>query len=304
MRCDHRAGAAVPAPYGRTARADTVRTLRRCTFDATRSREVERASTVCTRRRWVRRGQTCSGALRGTIESSEARTDATARSDSEYELRARSGSHVARVTFRRPSERLRRPRARVAVGRRLSISRARALSSVAAMPAKRAKLDEMSAVDTSEDWLGVGLPSLVAFERRLRCDICSELFDRPVQVNGCAHTFCETCIRGALERSSKAACPVLGCANTNIGTSKSKLVPVPALADAASTWRLARDDLMSKLRTSERRSKRKSSEPTPALAEARPSKRSRKSEPVEEIIDSDDEIEIVEPSPSLRTCSR
>ena len=163
------------------------------------------------------------------------------------------------------------------------------------MPAKRPNVDEMSAVDTAEDWLGVGVPSLVAFERSLRCDICSELYERPVQVSGCAHTFCETCIRGALDRSTKAACPVLGCSNTNVSTSKSKLVAVPALADAASAWRIARDELMSKLRTAERRTKRKSAE-SASDAAARPSKRSRKSEPVEEIVDSDDEIEVVEPS--------
>ncbi|KAL6779326.1 hypothetical protein ACKKBG_A11880 [Auxenochlorella protothecoides x Auxenochlorella symbiontica] len=80
----------------------------------------------------------------------------------------------------------------------------------------------------------------------LRCSICYGIYDTPLMLRGCGHTFCASCIRGSLDFQEKAgqpACP--GCRHP---CDARDLLPCHSLREAADRYRRARGAILDLLR--------------------------------------------------------
>lgn len=90
------------------------------------------------------------------------------------------------------------------------------------------------------------------FEGSLRCPICGELFDVPVSIVTCHHTFCSKCIRDAFRSSIRsmkrsADCPVCREAVETGGADFKCLVPNRTVGNLVKQFRTFRSELRDQL---------------------------------------------------------
>lgn len=63
---------------------------------------------------------------------------------------------------------------------------------------------DSSDISDSTDWHQTSLPTFVALDASLRCQICKDFYDAAV-ITTCGHTFCSICIRRCINADSKCA---------------------------------------------------------------------------------------------------
>ncbi|WFD45804.1 RING-type E3 ubiquitin transferase [Malassezia furfur] len=86
--------------------------------------------------------------------------------------------------------------------------------------------------------------TLRPLDASLRCGLCYDIFRAPVALRECGHVFCSSCIRTHINQpgGSGSFCP--NCRQKK--AYDSELMPQPALEAAATSWRTARADLVTK----------------------------------------------------------
>jgi hypothetical protein len=93
---------------------------------------------------------------------------------------------------------------------------------------------------------------LQELESCMRCQICGSFFNSPVSIQGCFHTFCSECIRGAIRVGKlsirrAALCPI--CRNPIDGNVNDCLLPNRSLEEMVYKFKQLRGNLIATLST-------------------------------------------------------
>lgn len=110
----------------------------------------------------------------------------------------------------------------------------------------------MGVGDDPEEWRSTSIPEIENFEKSFRCGICQDLFEAPVSVAECGHTFCSYCIRSNLEFQMSSASRALDNSSTcpvcRGPASTSTLVCQRVLQEAVESFKSLRGALLLRLK--------------------------------------------------------
>ncbi|KAL7571382.1 hypothetical protein ACA910_007690 [Epithemia clementina (nom. ined.)] len=129
-------------------------------------------------------------------------------------------------------------------------------------PAPSSSTTTSSSTTSSATLLSTLLPRrLYDLEQTLRCSICRELFDIPVSLEPCHHSFCSACIRTSLAAAQKTrfshqkpSCPIC---RTAIPDNAKSIVPNHALQATVQQFQLLRPVLRQTLLSQQQQQKQK-----------------------------------------------